>query len=160
MARIIKIPFFTILFSILPIIFLTAQNMALTSWHDPLRSLVISLAVSLVLMAATSLILKSGHRAGLVCTLLLALFFLYGHIATLLEGVLKRDLSYAEMNNLAVGLTVMVLVVMFGIVRLRHPEHLTPPLNLVSLFLLTINLISIGYQSYKMNVPARQENRQ
>lgn len=155
-----KKPFYPLLFSIIPILSLAAQNMDMIAWNDPLRPLMIAMGLSAFLLVVLRLILRNWHRSALVTTFLLAFILLYGHFINLVEFLLKRGLSSTELKNLTILSCLAVLIILFGLLQLRHVEHFTLPLNWIMLFLLGFNLVSLLVRFGQTYYPTRNEIRQ
>ncbi len=131
-------PIHPLLFAIAPILFLFSHNATRlpVSPDELLLPLAVSLAGALALWLLLWLVMRSRRRAALVVSLFLALFFLYGRV---LAGIGSKTAPW-----LLPGVAVAVLLL--GILFFGRPRRefggLTVFLNLVSLALVAINLVS------------------
>ncbi len=79
-------PFYPILVGVYPVLALAAYNIAQIDFSATFRSIVISLLLAAALFGILKLILRDGSRAAFLTTLLLLLFFTYGHVYSLLKA--------------------------------------------------------------------------
>ena len=93
-------PFFLILFALL---FLLAANYGRISRGSTLRPALLFFALTGLILLLGRWWLKDWHRAGLIASLSLLLFFSYGHLYGLLEGV--------SVSGLVIGRHRVLLVV-------------------------------------------------
>ena len=84
-SRINRFPWHPYLLAIFPTLALLSYNIAEIRMAEALRSLLVSLAASIVLTLALRLLVKDIHKAALISSFALVLFFSYGHIYQLLE---------------------------------------------------------------------------
>jgi hypothetical protein len=112
------------------------------------RPLIILMLSAAILLIAFRLIIRDWHRAALLLSTLIFLFFTYGHLYLFLK---KIDIAgfiigrHRYMVPLWLGMG--VLVVWWVTRRLRNPQAFTPVLNLVSIFLLiypAFQIVSYG----------------
>jgi hypothetical protein len=73
-------PWYPIVFSIYPVLALMAENIGQVKVEAGLRPAIFSLLLGLVLLGLLFLLLRNIYRAAFLSTLLLALFFSYGHL--------------------------------------------------------------------------------
>ncbi len=74
-----------LLWSAYPVLGLLAANLELTLPESALRPLLVSLVGGLLLTALLRLFLRDASKAALGATLLIGLFYLYGHVFALIE---------------------------------------------------------------------------
>jgi len=112
------------------------------------RPLIILVLSAAILLIALRLIIRDWHRAALLLSTLIFLFFTYGHLYLFLK---KIDIAgfiigrHRYMVPLWLGMG--ALVVWWVTRRLRNPQAFTPVLNLVSIFLLiypSFQIVSYG----------------
>lgn len=112
------------------------------------RPLIILVLSAAILLIAFRLIIRDWHRAALLLSTLIFLFFTYGHLYLFLK---KIDIAgfiigrHRYMVPLWLGMG--ALVVWWVTRRLRNPRAFTPVLNLVSIFLLiypSFQIVSYG----------------
>jgi hypothetical protein len=111
-------PWYPIVFSTYPILALLAANIGQVKAGAGLRPLLISVGVTSVLFVLLYLIFRNWHRAGFLLTLLLVLFFSYGHLYIILDekypnfnfSPWKQTPSASGLNVIALGLVTVSLV--------------------------------------------------
>jgi hypothetical protein len=131
-------PVHHLLFALAPILFLYSHNAAKLpiAPRELLLPLAISFAAALVLWLLLWLVLRSSRRAALVVSLFLALFFLYGRAQSAVGPKITPTLLPA------IAIAVLLLGTVFFARRRREFSGLTVFLNLVSLTLVLINLVT------------------
>ena len=131
-------PFHHLLFALTPVMFLFSHNAARlpVSPSELLLPLAVSLLAALVLWLLLWAVMRSSRRAALVVSLFLTLFFLYGRALAVIGSKTAPWLLPA----VAVGILLMG-VLFFGRPR-REFSGLTVFLNIVSLTLVAINLVT------------------
>jgi hypothetical protein len=88
-----RIPFHPLFFAIYPALALLAHNIREVEVGAALRPLALSIAITAGIFLLLSLILNSWYRGGFLTTLLLVLFYSYGHLYGYLEGITLLGLS-------------------------------------------------------------------
>ena len=81
-----SVPLHSALVSLYPNLNLYAINIMFTPMEDIFRSMAVSLGLMLFLLFSFLLILRDAHRAGAICSLILFLFYSFGHCAFFIEG--------------------------------------------------------------------------
>lgn len=141
-----------LLIATFPILALLAQNMDWIPLSDAARALALSAVGAAGLLGLSWLLLRDLPRAGLITSLILLIFFSYGH----LYGTLKAaglGASVARHRYLAPAAAVLFLGGAVWILKsLRDAQPATRVLNLVSAALLVFPMISIV--SYRVGSPA------
>ena len=84
----------SIFFSLYPILHLFARNIMFTPMGDMLRSMGVSLGLTTLFLLAFYSILRDWARASAICSLILFLFYTFGHCAIIIEAwTVVRSLS-------------------------------------------------------------------
>jgi hypothetical protein len=135
--RLVLHPF---LFTIFPTLFLLSQNVDQFVQGDTvLRVIALSLTITAALLFMGRLLLKDWTKAGIAVSILVVLFFSYGHVIDLLDRL--------GLANGGILLMVWGVVAIGGIVlAARSGPRLgatTKTLNVVSAILVLLNLIPI-----------------
>src|SRR5512136_1246089 len=136
-----------VLFALAPILFVYSYNSAKVpiSPSELLLPGAVALAVTGVLWLGLGLALRSTRRSALVVSLLLVLFFLYGHVANALG---PRRIQTWEL--LAIWLLVLA-VGTWGAVRARGSlSGITAFLNLASAVILVMNLAPLALHASRV----------
>lgn len=138
------------LFAVFPILFLFAHNAGKVSFPEILLPTAVALGFTALLFLSFMLILKDRQKAGIITLILLALFFFYGHILSLIQGLKIGDILIARSIFLMPLLGILFICMAYFIIRTGKDLHnLTNILNIVALFLVTISLINIGVYELK-----------
>ena len=134
-------PFFLVLY---PLLALLEFNLSEVAIQVVWRPMFYVLASAVIVMILFFLLLRDWHRAAVITSILVLLFFTYGHLYTYLKTV--------EISGFALGRHRQLLPLWIGLAllggwwavrRLRNPRALTPTLNLISLVLLIYPLFQI-----------------
>lgn len=80
-------PYFVILLSIFPILFIFTNNIFMVSIDELILPLTISILFSIILWFILKYILKNGRKSAIIVSLFLILFFSYGHLFIAANGV-------------------------------------------------------------------------
>ncbi|MCJ7623358.1 MAG: hypothetical protein MUO76_07630 [Anaerolineaceae bacterium] len=103
----------------------------------------LSVGLTALFLVGFRLILKDWEKAGVLCSLLVILFFFFGHIANSLEKwTLQRHLSF-EISTLAWIWLVLFLLLSFIILQTSLSDKFTQLLNIVSIMLIIFPMITI-----------------
>jgi len=141
--------------AVYPVLALLAYNVGWSPPMDAARAFLVALAGAALLLGITRLIVGDWQRAGLMASLILLLFFSYGHVYGLMKlagwgATVGRHRYLAP----AFGL-VFLLSTFFVLRRLRDPAPLTSALNWMSAALVALPFVSLG--AYLLNPPPRPE---
>lgn len=140
-----RVPFHPFLFAIYPILALLAINIAEVDLSSGWRLVSLSIAVAGLLTLAFYAIFRDWKRAGLLTTIVLFLFYSYGHVYILLKGMEVNGLFFFRHRTLTplwIGLG--VLLVWWVSIKSLRAEPVTYVLNLVGLFLLLLPIFQLG----------------
>jgi len=138
--------FHPLILSVFPILFLYAHNMQEAVFEETIIPILLSLGITLLLWGLLRLALGNWRRSGLLVSLLLVLFYSYGHFYSLIEGTGFRigDFLLGENKMLLPLWAAIFLLGTWAIIRKRREYlALTTILNVVSGALLVMTLFSI-----------------
>jgi len=139
------------LFAIYPILALLAINISEVGFSAGLRPLFLSILLAGFLLFSFFLIYRDWRRAALVSTILLALFFSYGHIYILLKGVqINGFYLFRHRTLIPVWFGLGALLIWWASRKSRNLVSATYTLNAIGLILLifpVIQLVSFSVQS-------------
>lgn len=143
---------YPVLFAVFPILFLYAHNVEQMITGDIgviLIPIVVAICAALLSWLLLSFILKDKRKAALVVSIGLIMFFSYGHLAPLLEGIWKTlpTGNFVTTYNkffLTVWGILFLIGAYFAIRTRRNLNTLTSLLNVFSVALVLISLINIG----------------
>lgn len=131
-----KWPFYALIIAVYPTVYLAAHNAGIIALADPLRPLLLTLGIAVLLLGYLRLVFKEWHRAALLTTVMLALFFSFGHIANFFPARSESTLAWVWLGAF--------LVLAFLVMRFRGAVVLAPALNAVSLVMLLFSLITLA----------------
>lgn len=151
------------LFAIFPILSLLASNIGVIQTSDAIRPILISLLATTLFMFLLQLLLKSWQASGILLSVLLILFFTYGHAFVVILGT-----AYSLMSNFmrqiwnqsttlilhAILLSFASLIVCGTVILLRKWKNrlaqLNLFLNLAASIAMAISLTQIISAAYKL----------
>lgn len=140
-----------ILFGVYPILYQLAVNIPEISIRSGYRPLLIAVVGVVLMLLSLRLVYRDWQRAALVATILLILFYSYGHVYIALKGITLAGLYPFRHRTLV---PVWVVVACFAIWQIsRKPGSfavLTSVFNMAGLFLLVMpvyQLISLPFQA-------------
>jgi hypothetical protein len=148
--KLINAPFLhPLLFAVFPILSLWATNFSRMAASDTLSPLLEAVLAALVMYFIFRLILRDGSKAGLLSTLILFLYFSYGHIFTMIRGIPEIGLKIAR--NRIMGPFWLLLLIFGACLILKYGKkinNLTIFLNYTGLTLLVLAGLQLGYAQY------------
>lgn len=137
-------PLHPLIFASYPILALLASNLSEVGSSAATRSLAVSLIAATILVLIFQLILRDWKRAALISTIILILFYSYGHVYILLKGININELYLFRHRTL---IPIWLGLGVFSIWRILRksvdPLAVTYILNVVGLFLLIFPLFQL-----------------
>jgi hypothetical protein len=139
-----KIPVHAFFLSAYPVLALLAFNIDQIYAQDALRILGLSLLLSSILLCTLRLLSRDWQLAGLLTSLLLGWFFLYGRIYVPLKKVIIFGLTIGRHRYLLIVWTgITILIALWLIKRFRANRDLTMIMNIFSTVLILLPTIQI-----------------
>jgi hypothetical protein len=139
-----SLPFHVLLVAAFPPLALLASNLSQVSPNVVIRPLLISIALGLVLLFLAWLLMRNLQRAALTASLLVILFFSYGHLYPLLKGINLEGLYLFRHRTLLIIWLLLAVGGAWFFGRKNLPlQSITSGLNLVALALVVMPLIQI-----------------
>jgi hypothetical protein len=132
------------LFTLYPVLSMVAVNLQEIYLSDAYRSLIVVLVMACVLLGAFRLLYGEWRRAAFATSLILILFFSYGHVSTILKSTTIDGLSIGRHRYLLLGWAVFMGLGLWGARRIRSLQTITKALNLISATSLVMPLVTIG----------------
>jgi len=133
------------LFAAYPVLFLYAHNIRSTALSDALSSLAFALGLALVLCVVLGLILRRVEKAAIIASVLLLLFFSYGHVHSIIDGVVIRGANLGRPRYLLALWAVVFALGCLAVLRARRSLHnVTSFLNVVALALVAMSVLNIA----------------
>ncbi len=140
-----------LLFAAWPIIFLFSHNRSESiGFQQVLLPLGVSLAVSLIFWGLLNLAYRNAPKSALVVSLMVLLFFSFGHFHAALGGRTVAGLRIWQYRYLFGASGAILLAAVLWTVRTRGKlRQLTAVLNLVSVALVAISLFNLSMYSIR-----------
>jgi hypothetical protein len=139
-----------VLFGIFPILFLFAHNIDQMYFTDTLIPLGIVLGFILVLLFVLTLLLRNKEKAGVITTVILILFFSYGHFWEIFDGLKIVGFVMGKHGYLLSFWGFLIIAIVFFIIRTRNNLlKFTSILNIIACSLILISLFNIGIYMFK-----------
>ncbi len=149
--QIILIPIHSLVLSIYPIIFLLARNVHIIKPEESIRSLILSLAISLILLIGFQYILKEWNKGGTITSLLFVQFYSLGHIVNLLEKwTSKQGCDFNVLSFTWLWICTFLLLT-YLIIRINLSRNFTLYLNAASMILITLPILTILFSFLSSN---------
>ena len=141
------------LLAIYPILALFADNISQTPPQELLRPLLLALLITPLLLLISYRVTSNWHKAALLGSLMLALFFAYGHVYRSVAEVQWGHI-YQHAHRYLVFLWITLLLLGFwGIqTQLTHPQPITQFLNVtigIATLLAGVNIALFIFQTNK-----------
>jgi len=139
-----RVPLHPFLFAVYPILALLAINISEVDPTSGWRPALLSVLVAGLLTLAFYAIFREGKRAALLATIVLTLFFSYGHVYILLKGVELNELFLFRHRTLLPLWIILGAFLAWWVSRKSfRTETATNVLNLVGLFLLILPVFQL-----------------
>jgi hypothetical protein len=140
-----RFPLHPYLFAIYSILMLVAFNMGKFVLWMAVRSLVFFILIIAILYWPLKWLARGSHKAALLLTLFLAVFFTYGHIHSLVSGVQLLGINFGRHRTLVLIWAVILVSGVIWIARTRRNlQGITQALNVVLLIALCFPVFQIA----------------
>jgi hypothetical protein len=139
LLKILKTPFYFALFAAYPVLTLLAFNSSELIFKDGVRALLVSLLAAGILFLLFWLLFKSKQRAALTVTILLLLFYGYGHLYNLVSK--KWDIPHLTAWMLGLWLALAGTTIGWLARRKTRVRKAAPVLNIVALSLVITAIV-------------------
>jgi len=139
------------LFGLFPVLFLYSHNIGqLKSPETLLPSAIILAATALILTVLWLFLRRDIEKAGAVTSVILILFFSYGHVYELIKEFKIGDFLIGRHRYLMIAFALVFIIATWLLIKTRRElGNLTKFLNLIATVLVIIPLISIGVSKIK-----------
>jgi hypothetical protein len=147
-----QFPWHAVLIGLFPILALAAYNIDQINIRVIYRPLLISLAASLLLLFSMKIIFRDWQRAGLLTTLILVLFFSYGHVYNIFHNIRIVGVLIVRNRTLAPLWLIITGLCTWYISILNHRGwlgSLSMALNIILLFLTILQIGSLLWFEYQ-----------
>jgi hypothetical protein len=146
-----RVPFHPFLWAIYPILSLLESNLGQVYLWMAVRSIVLSLLATSILLVLLRLIFRDWHKAALSTSALVLVFFSYGHIYPSIEDAGILNFNIGRHRYLILFLLLLLAALFVWLVRRKRGSlnGVTQAVNIVALVLVAIPLAQIGW--YQIN---------
>jgi len=138
------LPFYPLLFAIHPVLALLGSNVNEVDSVVLWRPMAVLAANAFIVMTLLRFLFRDWHRAAITTSILLLLFFTYGHIYNYLKTVRMAEFVLGRHRLL---MPLWIGLAAFGCWwvtrKLRNPRLLAPMLNFIAIFLLIYPALQI-----------------
>jgi len=141
------------LFALAPVLFLYAQNLDVVDFEHVLQTLVIVMVITSILLVILNLIFRNAEKAGIICSLSLFLFFLYGHVYGVVQPAkidsIEIDWSYLQhLVVMGVWISIFVLVIFIIIKKNFDLSKITAFVSTTAGVFVLLSLVQIISHSF------------
>ncbi|HSB91170.1 MAG TPA: sulfatase-like hydrolase/transferase [Anaerolineales bacterium] len=137
------------LVAIYPILALLAFNVEWSPPIDAARALLVSLALATVVWLLARVLVRDPLRAALLTSLILILFFSYGHLYGVLKGA-GWGATIGRHRYLAPAFAIVFLLAAWAVLRrLKDPRPLTAGLNTMAAVLVAMPIVSLAVYAFQ-----------
>jgi hypothetical protein len=139
-------PFYNFFFGIYPVLFLWLNNYQKIHGYVVPRSLLISMVFSTIIFLFFLAVVRSAQKAGLLAGVWLILFYSYGHVYSLIDGMTFMGITIGRHEYLiAVWLILGLTGMIYFLVSQRNFDSITKNLNIFLAIVTSIALLNIGF---------------
>jgi hypothetical protein len=156
-----RIPWFYILFTFYPLLFLWAVNISQMDPAVVIRPFLFTLLGSAILFGILYLAFRNWIKAALIGTLLLLAYFSYGHVYYAARTIPALKI----LNHHVVLLPLYILILglgIWGVFRIKKYDNFVLYLNAASLVLVVLQVVELGYAyietSYAASRPVKLQS--
>jgi hypothetical protein len=140
----VKIPWYAPLFGVYPVLALYAHNVTEVQSTYLWRPLLVSLGGVLAFTLLFRLFLKNWHLAAITASILVIMFFAYGHVYSGLKSIPFAIPLARHRLLLPAWVLLTCLGIWLTIRRTKKPERIAPILNVVALLAVAFPLVQVG----------------
>jgi len=139
-----RVPLHPFLFAMYPILALLAFNISEVDYSSGVRPLILSILATGILILIFYLIYRDWKRTALISTIILILFFSYGHIYISLKGVEVGGFYLFRHRTLVpIWIILTVLTIWWTSRKSLNTTPVTYALNIVGFFLFILPIIQM-----------------
>jgi hypothetical protein len=148
-----RIPFYILITGIYPVLFLWMVNFIRVPGYVAPRSLLISLAFTVIVFFSTWLVIRPLPRAALVSFVWLVLFFTYGHLFALVDNMqVSGFLAGRHRFFVPLWATIGILATFLILRSKSDHKNATQALNIVLTLLLALTGLQIGFAAARQGL--------
>lgn len=143
----LKVPITThiFIFPIAPILFLYSTNIKEVFLNQTIPLILYSLGTSIFVFSLLKIILKNNQKAAIITSILLIVFFTYGHIFGLIEENMLFGFQYGRNKIFLPVTTILLMVVVSFIIKVKFDlKTISKFFNIFAILFISISLLNIG----------------
>lgn len=140
------------LLAIYPVLFLYSKNIDFFPLGVTAIPILATSLLTFILLNTLTFLLRNKSKAGVLTSLFIFPFLSYGHFSRLLEGSLYQDALNLLVFSILLALFIWVMTSL-----VKDAGRLTIPLNIVSLFLVSLPIVNIGVYSLTNKVAVKTD---
>ncbi|SVC08279.1 uncharacterized protein METZ01_LOCUS261133, partial [marine metagenome] len=134
-----------ILFAIFPIVFLFSNNIHELKFQEIFLPLLLIFPIVIGLWISLRYILKNALKAGFIVSILLVVFFSYGHIYELFDTITIGDVDIGKSRYLLIPILISLVAGIYYFIRTnRKLNNATTITNFITIALILTVSINIG----------------
>lgn len=152
-----RIPLHPFLFSTYAVLSMLAYNIVQVKPVRAVRSLIVFLIGTLVLLLLTRLMVRNWHKAAFLSSIIVVLFFSYGHVYNLIEGEQIFGVFIGRHRYLILLWSGLLLIGTRWVLKSRREPALAQALNSIAILALLFPLTQIMIFEFKPPVTTDDE---
>lgn len=142
------------LIAVFPVLFLYAQNIDELTLNDAILPAILLLVFTFILLISVNLLFRNWLKSGLFVTLFVILFFSYGHVFDIIEGLPKIGYLLCRKRCMLLLYGILFAATFYFIFRTRKDlRKTTDVLNIVAASLVLISFARIGLHNINSENP-------
>lgn len=160
MSNIKSVVVHPLLFAIFPVIFSYSVNMDELLPSDVILPSILIVGIAFGLWIILKLILKNGRKAGLIISITIILFFMYGHIYNVVNDISVGNTDLGRHRYLIIPFLVCFVLSIYYFVRTKKAlDNTTIIANVIAVSLIAIILVNVATYSVNENyvIPQKQD---
>ena len=144
--------FHPFLFAIFPIISIYSSNLQELLPNDLIQPIIVILSFTAIIFLIAKLIFKVWSKVGLIISLIMGLMFSYGYVYLQIAGFTIGEATIGRHVFLIIPYVAMFIAGCYYIFKTKKElENITKILNVVSVTLILVSVISIGTYAIENN---------
>jgi hypothetical protein len=155
-----------LLYAAYPVIALLAHNLGESRLSVGYRSLILSIVGTACFLLIFTLFFRNRHKAAILCTIVVILFFSYGQIYAVLEQGIGFGINLGRHRILLPFYgAILILGFLWVVKRIKNPEQISEVMNIIGIFTLVIPVFKIitfqinASQSWQNETTVLSDNR-
>lgn len=150
-----KIPIHPILFTIYPILFLYTNNISILDLNNIYLPILLSVSLTILFWFILNLFIKNKDKSSLITSLMIVLFFSYGHLIGALNKSLEKTLGISSDLYLSINYLLVSIAGVYIIIKLlKNYLYINRLLNFISFILIAPTLyitLAHSFETHTIN---------